>query len=107
MTVAASISMREMLEMQMGKSAPTYQNRLEGVLKARSQLADRIEVKSMAAAKGHQPSLRESLSDSYDLKSVDAASQDLGLGSPVADAEATVSEEAAHLDPDFDVTKDL
>lgn len=97
-------SMRQMLEAQMGKSAPTLQSRLEGVLKARSELADRVEAKAITTAKGYEPSLRESLADTYDLKSVDAASRDLGLGSPIAEAEATVAEESAHLNPDHDVT---
>lgn len=100
-------SMRQMLEAQMGKSAPTLQSRLEGVLKARSELADRVEAKAITTAKGYEPSLRESLADTYDLKSVDAASRDLGLGSPLEEAREEVESTSAHLAEDYDVTANL
>lgn len=101
-------SLRQMLETLTGHNkAPTYENRVERILKARSQLADRVELQASQRAAGHQPSLKESLSSAYDEQYVAKASEDLGLGNPIEEARSNVETESGHMSDDFDVTKDL
>lgn len=100
---------RNLLSIQMGTAKPqTYQQKVADVTAARLRLADRIE---HSAAKhereGTEPSLRESLSQTYDIKTVDAASQDVGLGSPIEAADDQHEAAAGHLRDDFDVTEEI
>lgn len=101
-------SMRSTLERLSGHNKPaTYESKVHAVMTARSQLADRIEAKAATQAAGHEPSLRESLADSYDLAAVTSASEDIGLGNPIDEAAAAHEANNGHFAEDFDVTEGL
>lgn len=89
-------------------SKPSLDQMRERVVTARNQLADKIDARTdVMAATGASPNLKESLSESFDLHYLDGASRDLGMGSPIAEANYHVSESMGHMDEDFDVTESL
>lgn len=100
---------RNLLSIQMGTAKPqTYQQKVADTYAARLRLADRIEHSAAKHEKeGTEPTLKETLSQTYDIKAVDSASQDVGLGSPIADADDHHEAAAGHLADDYDVTADL
>lgn len=100
---------RNLLDIQMGNVKPkTIQGRIAEVTKSRLMLADRIDASAMKhQEKGTEPSLRETLRDTYDVAKVSAESEDLGLGNPQDDALESISGDAAYMQPDFDVTENL
>lgn len=101
-------SMRSTLERLSGhKPAQSYEDRVHRVLKARNELADRVEAKALSEAAGHEPSLRESLADSYDLAAVTSASEDIGLGNPIEEANESHEANNGHFAEDYDVTAGL
>lgn len=100
--------LRSRLEALSGHSKPaTYESKVHAVMTARSQLADRIEAKAASQAAGYEPSLRESLADSYDLAAVTSASEDIGLGNPIDEAASAHESHNGHFAEDFDVTEGL
>ena len=100
--------LRSRLEALSGhKPAQSYEDRVHRVLKARSELADRVEAKALSEAAGHEPSLRESLADSYDLAAVTSASEDIGLGNPIDEAASAHEADSGHLAENYDVTAGL
>lgn len=89
-------------------SKPSIHQMRERVATARNQLADRIDAQTiLTATTGATPNLKESLSESFDLHYLDGASRDLGMGSPLSEANQHISENLSHTSPDFDVTESL
>lgn len=102
--------LRNNLRQAMGAdtSKPTIHEMRERVVTARNQLADKIDARTdVMAATGATPNLKESLSESFDLHYLDGASRDLGMGSPIAEANHHISESMSHMSEDFDVTESL
>jgi hypothetical protein len=60
-------NLRATLETLSGHNKPqSYEAKVHNVIRARHQLADRIDVQSRQQAAGHEPSLKESLSSAFD-----------------------------------------
>jgi len=100
---------RNLLNIQLGNLKPkTYSEKVAQVTLSRHQLADRIEHNAEKHRReGTEPSLRETLRDTMDLRSVSDYSADLGLGSPVDEANEHHEAATSHLEDSFDVTENL
>lgn len=99
---------RNLLRIQMGEGLKprTLGDKRQAVQTARNQLADRIEVNAYRHAENKtEPSLKESLTESYDLAALSSASEDVGLSDFVTDAKDEFADN--HLADDFDVTESI
>jgi hypothetical protein len=98
--------LRSRLNELMGvNKSSSIESRIKNVVKARSELADRIERDALVRSKsGELPSLRESLSDNYDIQAVSNASEDIGMNNPHDDAIEQMDNHMAH---DYDVTEQI
>lgn len=105
-----SNGIREALKIQMnGTSQPkSYQQRVNDVMRSRSQLADRLDASSMRhAVEGTKPSLRDELSNSYDVEKVRSASIEIGLPDFTEEAAETMRADEHWADAGYDVTAEL
>lgn len=92
----------------------TFAQRRERVIKARLQLADRMDAEDadnmIRYANGQEPrekSLREQLSTSFDQEKVRAASIEYGFGDFSTQADQIVDTHAGHLQDGADITQQL
>lgn len=91
--------LRNTLEFLSGANKPqTFAEKQAAVVRARLQVADRVE---MHSAK-ENPSLRESLANEYELHHVNELSKEYGLGDPLQEAKDKVDENLGHLSESFD-----
>ena len=100
---------RNLLNIQLGNLKPkNYSDKVAQVTLSKHRLADRIENNAEKHRReGTEPSLKETLRDNFDLRVVSDYSADLGLGSPVDEANEHYEAATSHLEDSFDVTENL
>lgn len=103
-----SNDIRSLLAIQMGEGLKprSIDEKRNAIMSARNKLADRIEADTSRHIENKtDESLRESLTRSYDVTVLDEASKDVGLSSPVDDANDVMADN--HYAPDYDVTEEI
>lgn len=105
-----SQDIRNRLNILTGNSKPqTYQAKVAAVTEARLRLADRLDYSAQKHDReGTEPTLRETLKNTYDLQVVSDASEDVGMENPRDVAEERWEAETSHMtDESYDVTENL
>ena len=92
-------SLRSALEFFSGKQKPqTFEEKQAAVLKARNQVADRLEVHAM----NPNPTLRDELARNLEVHQVYEMSKEYGLGDPLSHAKEVEQERSGHMSESFD-----
>lgn len=92
-------NLRSALEFFSGTQKPqSFEEKQAAVMKARLQVADRLEAHAM----NPNPSLREEVASNLELHQVNEMSKEFGLGDPVSAAASWQEHDRGHLDEGFD-----